>query len=180
MVFFLLSVFQSGGVSLYQRTARRIAASLLVLLCQVNVPFFQCGDGREGVGCIVDSEMMIALLTLCCCLPKTETNRRNKEISLHLFLHLLTSGQKWSPQRLLWILSGSRTTYKKAHCLCFPFYNITVFLTHQNKLHWLRTSASLFQQCISAHGPITACMTISIETRCKNETTGSSSSSLAL
>lgn len=50
--------------------------------------------GGRGRGYAVDSEMMITHLTLCCCLPKAETNRGNKEISPHIILHPISSGAK--------------------------------------------------------------------------------------
>lgn len=97
----LVGVFSSVSLSERWRliisylTEQWIAASLLTLLCQVNVPFFKWwreeGGGR---GCIVDSEMMITHLTLCCCLPTAETNRGNKEISLQIILRRISSQQK--------------------------------------------------------------------------------------
>lgn len=40
---------------------------------------FLSGDGRGRVrGCIADSEMMFAHLTLCCCLPQAATNRKKQ------------------------------------------------------------------------------------------------------
>lgn len=50
-----------------------IAASLLTLLCQVNVPCLS-GDGRKERGYLADSELMIYYPTTHCCFPKETTD----------------------------------------------------------------------------------------------------------
>lgn len=112
----LCGVFSSVSLSERRRliisylTAQWIAASLLTLLCQVNVPFFKWwreGRGVGGLGSTVDSEMMIINLTLCCCWPKRETRRRNKEISLHAILRR-SSCLRQEDLNLLWTFSSGK------------------------------------------------------------------------
>lgn len=94
-VFSSVSLSERWRLIISYLTAQWIAASLLTLLCQVNVPFFKWwreGRGAGGLGSTVDSEMMIINLTLCCCWPERETRRRNKEISLHTILRRSSSG----------------------------------------------------------------------------------------
>lgn len=81
-VFSSVSLSERWRLIISYLTEQWIAASLLTLLCQVNVPFFKWWREGRRWGYIVDSEMMISHLTLCCCLLIAETNIRNKEITL--------------------------------------------------------------------------------------------------
>lgn len=64
---------------------------------------------------------MITHLTLCCCLPKAETNRRNKEISLHIILHPISSGAKLLTAVLL-------ETSHQDELKCAHFSGVTAYL----------------------------------------------------
>lgn len=92
-VFSSVSLSERWRLIISYLTEQWIAASLLALLCQVNVPFFKWWRAEGGgEGCIVDSEMMITHLTLCCCLPTAETSERSREISLNDMIPLNKTG----------------------------------------------------------------------------------------
>lgn len=139
----LVGVFSSVSLSERWRliisylTEQWIAASLLTLLCQVNVPFFKWWrEEGGGWGCIVDSEMMITHLTLCCCLPTAETNRGNKEISLQIILRRISSQQKkilsgrptrkhFNAIQFEWLLIWKRNRRHNVKVLHFYFFSHT-------------------------------------------------------